>query len=214
MKNITYIRLIIKIGVIISLALTIGKRSLSQNSTENKEIYGFSYNYETSRILKDRMFVKGNYTIGRRSFEVGISMNSLKTNRQGFLFQHRIFLNKMQNKHSDFNLEDYIIKTYAIYKFVMFGSPVNSLRKNYDVIENERITQNSLTSPGITTLEHYLGFGIEFGLNDNLSVEAMGVGGVNFIKNNSKAIVIEDQILPKTDLYLSWDISIGVNYRF
>jgi len=42
----------------------------------------------------------------------------------------------------------------------------------------------------------------------------MVVGGVNNIKNNSKAIVIEDQILPKTDLHLTWDISFGMNYRF
>jgi len=214
MIKVANISRIVKHVIILLLILATAKVSLSQNFTDNKEIFGLSYNYETSRILKDRMFAIGNYTIGRRSFEVGVSMNSYTPGSQGFLLQHKVFLNKKQNEYTDFNLKDYNIRTYAIYKFVMFGSPVNSLRKNYDVIESERITQNSLASPSINTIEHYLGFGVEFDLYDNLSVEAMGVGGVNIIKNNSKAIVIDDQILPKSDLYLSWDISIGMNYRF
>jgi len=214
MKNIANRSRIVKRVIILLLILATAKVSLSQNSAGNEEIFGLSYNYETSRILKDRMFAIGNYTIGRRSFEIGISINSYTPGSQGFLFQHKVFLNKKQNEHADFELKNYNIRTYAIYKFVMFGSPVNSLRKNHDVVESERITQNSLASTNINTIEHYLGFGAEFDLYDNLSVETMVVGGVNNIKNNSKAIVIEDQILPKTDLYLTWDISIGMNYRF
>ena len=214
MKKIANRSEIVKHVIILLLILATAKVSLSQNSAGNEEIYGLSYNYETSRILKDRMFAIGNYTIGRRSFEAGISMNTYTPASQGFLFQHKVFLNKNQNEHSDFNLKDYKIRTYAIYKFIMFGSPVKSLRKKYDVIESDRITQNSLASPSINTIEHYLGFGAEFDIFDNLSIETMIVGGINNIKNNSKAIVIENQILPKTDLHLTWDISFGMNYRF
>jgi len=200
--------------IIFLFFLTISKEIWSQNFVENKEIFGLSYHYETSKMLKDRMFALGNYTIGRRSYEVGISMNSYAPGNQGFLFQHKVFLNKNQNEYADFNLKDYDIKTYAIYKFVMFGSPANSLKKSFDATKAERLTHTPLNTLSINTIEHYLGLGAEFNIYDNLSIEAMGVCGVNIIKNNSKAIVIDNQILPKSDLYLSWDISIGMNYRF
>ena len=214
MKKVANKSRIVKQVIILLLILSIGKVSFSQNFTENKEIFGLSYHYETSKILKDRMFAIGNYIIGRRSYEVGISMKSYTPGNQGFLFQHKVFLNKKQNEYADFNLKDYKIKTYAIYKFIMFGSPANSLKNDHDVNEAQRFTHNPLTTSSINTIEHYLGIGVEFNVYENLSIEAMGVGGVNIIKNNSKAIFIDDQILPKSDLYLSWDISIGMNYRF
>jgi hypothetical protein len=190
------------------------KVSVAQNSTEDKESYGISYSYESSRMLNDRMFIKGNYILGRRSFEAGISLDSYTPGKQGFLFQHKIFLNKKMNEHAEFNIKDYNIRTFAVYKFIMFGSSTKSLRNSPAKMPSNDANANPITQPTINTIEHYLGFGVEFKLYKKLFIELMGVGGINIIKNNSHAVIIDNSLLPKSDAGLSWDVTLSMNYNF
>jgi hypothetical protein len=203
-----------KTGIFLLLVISFVKVGNTQNSLKDTESFGISYSYESSRILNDRMFIKGNYTLGRRSFEAGISLNSYSPNTQGFLFQHKVFLNKKKNEHADFNIKEYNIRTFAIYKFIMFGSSTNSLRKKPVIRESDNVVKNTLTNTNINTIEHYIGLGVEFKLYKKLFIEVMGVGGINIIKNNSQAVIIEDSIVPKSDAGLSWDLTISMNYNF
>jgi hypothetical protein len=203
-----------KTGILLLLVMAFVKVGNAQNSLKDTESFGISYSYESSRILNDRMFIKGNYTLGRRSFEAGISLNSYSPNTQGFLFQHKVFLNKKKNEHADFNIKEYNIRTFAIYKFIMFGSSTNSLRKKPVIRESDNVVKNTLTNTNINTIEHYIGLGVEFKLYKKLFIEVMGVGGINIIKNNSQAVIIEDSIVPKSDAGLSWDLTISMNYNF
>lgn len=203
-----------KTGIFLLLVMAFVKVGNAQNSLKDTESFGISYSYESSRILNDRMFIKGNYTLGRRSFEAGISLNSYSPNTQGFLFQHKVFLNKKKNEHADFNIKEYNIRTFAIYKFIMFGSSTNSLRKKPEIIESDNVMKNTLTNANINTIEHYIGFGVEFKLYKKLFIEVMGVGGINIIKNNSQAVIIKDSIVPKSDTGLSWDLTLSMNYNF
>lgn len=200
--------------ILLLFVLVTVKAGIAQNSIEDKESYGISYSYESSRMLNDRMFIKGNYTLGRRTFEAGISLNSYSPNTQGFLFQHKIFLNKKLNEHAEFNIKDYDIRTFVLYKFIMFGSSTNSLREKPEIRESENMMANSLTNENINTIEHYIGIGVEFKLYKKLFIEMMGVGGINIIKNNSQAIEIKNSIVPKSDAKLSWDLTLSMNYNF
>jgi len=204
----------IKTAIIILLALSCAKTGYSQNPISQDEIFGIGYSIETSRLLNNRMFIEGNYTIGRRTFEVGLSPGSYNTDGQGFLFKHKIFLNKKQDEHGMFDFKNHKFRTFAIYKFVMFSSTTKTLREDFEVIEPESIVMNSLSSPTINTIEHYIGLGIEFSIYDNLYIDMAAVGGLNFLKNSSKVILIENKLLPKVDLDFSWDMSIGMSYRF
>jgi hypothetical protein len=203
-----------KKAILLLLALIVVKVGISQNSIKNTESFGISYSYESSKILNDRMFIKGNYTLGRRSFEAGISLNSYSPDTQGFLFQHKVFLNKKKNEHAEFNIKDYNIRTFAIYKFIMFGSSTNSLRKKPEIKSSDGVMPQSLTNANINTIEHYIGFGVEFKLYKNFFIEMMGVGGINIIKNNSQAVIIKDTIVPKSDAGFSWDFTLSMNYNF
>ncbi len=186
----------------------------SQISLAENESLGINYSYESSRMIKNRMFIQANYTVGRKSFEFGFSTNSIKMNTQGFLFKHKVFLNRNNNEYEDFNVESYKIRPYAIYKFVMFSSPAGSLRDRTIRLEPGNPFQNSITSSTINTIEHYLGLGTEFKLYNKIFIECMAAGGLNFLKNNSEAVIINDRLLPKASVELTWDLSLGVNYRF
>jgi hypothetical protein len=214
MKKANIISGVAKAGIFLLLVIAFVKVGNAQNSIKDTESFGISYSYESSRILNDRMFIKGNYTLGRRAFEAGISLNSYSPNTQGFLFQHKIFLNKKKNEHAEFNIEEYNIRTFAIYKFIMFGSSTKSLRKKPRVKSTNEVMPNSLTHASINTIEHYVGVGVEFKLYKNFFIEIMGVGGINIIKNNSQAVIVDDSILPKSDAGLSWDLTLSMNYNF
>lgn len=188
--------------------------TFAQDSRGYKEIFGVSSSYESSRMINDRMFLIGNYTVGRRSFELGLSVGNNQFDSQGFLFQHKIFLNQKQEVDQDFDLKNHNLLFFAVYKFVMYGSSTNSLRQDHEIIRSDQITTNSMSSPTINTIEHYAGIGMEWNMFHNLYIEMMGVGGLNILKNNSEAIVINDKLLPKSNAKFSWDVSIGLNYRF
>lgn len=203
------------IGIVIVLVgLTYAKTGVSQAQPVGNEAFGVGYNIETSRLLSSRMFIEGNYTLGRRTFEIGISPGSYNTQGQGFMFRHRVFLNRAKNNNQEFQINDYNIRTFALYKFVTFSSNTQTLRKDHNIPETESVFENQITKPTINTIEHYLGFGIEFKVFNKLFMETIALGGINFIKNNSEIVVIEEKMLPKADLDLSWNLSIGMNYRF
>jgi hypothetical protein len=96
----------------------------------------------------------------------------------------------------------------------MFGSSTKSLRKKPRVKSTNEVMPNSLTHASINTIEHYVGVGVEFKLYKNFFIEIMGVGGINIIKNNSQAVIVDDSILPKSDAGLSWDLTLSMNYNF
>jgi hypothetical protein len=188
--------------------------SYSQNSGLENEIYGMGFSFQSSRLINSRMFVEGNYTLGRRTFEIGVSTGSYTSDEQGFLFKHKIFLNKKLNKKESFNLDNHRFKTFAVYKFVMFTSSAKHLRKDFKVVESDFVINNPVSTPTINTIEHYLGVGMEFTFFNHLSVEAMGGAGINFVRNNSNLEIIEDKLLSQANTDLSWDLTFGINYRF
>lgn len=195
-------------------ALVISKTGIAQPQSTGNEVFGVGYNIETSRLLSSRMFVEGNYTLGRRTFEIGISPGSYNTQGQGFIFRHKVFLNRVKNNTGKFHIDDYNIRTFALYKFVTFSSNTKTLRKEHDIPEPESVFENPITNPNINTIEHYLGIGLEFRVVNKLFIETVALGGINFIKNNSEIIIIEEKMLPKADLDFSWNFSLGMNYRF
>jgi hypothetical protein len=211
-KRLTYQT--VKKIIFLILTFLFVKTAYTQIPGTSNEIFGLGYSIETSRILNNRMFIEGNYTLGRRTFEVGLTPGSYNTDGQGFLFKHKIFLNKKKGNNRQFSLKNHKLRTFAVYKFVMFSSTTKTLRQEYKIREPESVFQNTLTSPTINTIEHYLGLGMEVNIYNDLFVEVIGVGGINFLKNNSQAIIIEEKVLPKVDLDISWDISLGINYRF
>lgn len=213
MKDEKSLLTISRVALVIFLILIV-KIAVAQNKLASNESLGLSYSYESSRLMNDRMFVKGNYILGRRSFEIGISLDSYKMNTQGMSFEHRVFLNKKKNEHADFNLDDYNLRSFILYKFVMFSSTTKSLRQDQTINVSEKVTSNSLTSPSFRSIEHYVGIGAEYKLFEHLFMEAMGVAGVNIIKNNSETVVINKKMLPKSDMGLSWNISLSMNYYF
>jgi len=214
MKNLKRIVRLVKATTLLFILLVVGKAGYSQGSVFENEMYGFGFSLESSRLLNDRMFVEGNYTLGRRTFEIGISTGSYRSDEQGFLFRHKIFLNRKANKDESFNLSNHKFKTYVMYKFVMFTSGTSALRKDFDVIESETIFENSFAAPTLNTIEHYIGLGMELDLFNNFSIDVMGGAGINFIRDNSNIIITEDRMLSQAGTDLSWDLSLGINYRF
>ncbi|MFW5963166.1 MAG: hypothetical protein ACOCRW_02110, partial [Bacteroidota bacterium] len=192
------------------------KTGVSQAQPVGNETFGVGYNIETSRLLNSRMFIEGNYTLGRRTFEIGISPGSYNTQGEGFMFRHKVFLNQAKNNNKEFQINDYNIRTFALYKFVTFSSNTQTLRKNHSIPEPdpESVFESPITNSTINTIEHYLGIGVEFRVFNKLFMETIALGGINFIKNNSEIVVIEEKMLPKSDLDFSWNLSIGMNYRF
>ncbi|MFO8235306.1 MAG: hypothetical protein R6U04_07885 [Bacteroidales bacterium] len=213
MAKIKYKKLLLSIAITF-VVIASAKTSMSQTQSMSKEVFGVGYNIETSRLLSNRMFIEGNYTLGRRTFEVGITPGSYNTEGQGFMFRHKVFLNRNKNSHQEFNINDYNIRTFGLYKFVTFSSNTQTLRKTHNLPKPESAFENPITSSTINTIEHYLGFGVEFKLVNKLFIETIALGGINFIKNNSEIVVIEDKLLPKSDLDFAWNISMGMNYRF
>ena len=98
MKDRKILHTISRIALVIFLIFIV-KTAVAQNKLASNELLGLSYSYESSRLMDERMFAKGNYVLGRRSFEIGINVNSYKMNTQGMSFEHRVFLNKKKNEH-------------------------------------------------------------------------------------------------------------------
>jgi len=206
-------RLLIVLNLIIYLLLNTNE-SFSQNNTELPVFYGSSFSQSFQGTSYNSNFaISLNMIQGRRTFELGVIVDNRDV-ISGAEFVHKIYLNK-KSGHNEFNFSNYNLRPYLIYNLVYHRATSNTQLMNNLIIDGEStIDLSKLEEPEkVTTLEHYLGFGLEKDIIENLYVCVNGGIGLYLGKNNNnnKVDPIKEQ---HQENGITWNTKLSFGFRF
>ncbi|GEM_PF-2313551 len=216
MKNLhTYhtISLSIVVTVVISFFVNIND-SFSQNLNELPVVYGsnFAQSFH-STSYNSNFIVSLNMVQGRRTLELGIIVDN-RDIVSGAEFVHKFYLNKNLG-HNEYNFSNYNIRPYLIYNLIYHRATSNTQLMNNLIIDGEStINLMNLEEPEkVTTIEHYIGFGLEKDIVNNLFISVNGGIGIYLGKNNDNN-KIDSSIKQHQENGMTWTTKLGFGYRF
>lgn len=196
----------------LSLVYLSAHGQIDKQEPELKDFYGTNINQNLNGLVLNRTVISGQYQMERRTFELGILMNEFRA-VSGFVFKHRYFLNSKEEGEV-YNPKSYSVRPHLFYRFVYnsnmpenyLNHPMNASNMSFDLLENSRHT--------INTIEHYLGFGLEIDVVDNIYLNTSVSGGFYFFKDNMEAVQVDDQLRPEASNGFVFNVSSGLGFHF
>ena len=184
----------------------------AQFKEDHSDSFGAGFYQDINGLVKGRNALTGQYIHGRRTFEMGILLDHFSSH-SGFIFRHQFYLNRTRGRQ-EFHPADFSVRPYLVYNFIYNkGISENHLRSNpgsSQINFNQDIQQ----VPIINTIEHYFGLGTELDLAANVYLNVYAGGGLYFYRNDSRMVNDHDQLLPEQITGFTWNMSVGVGYRF
>lgn len=154
-----------------------------------------------------------NFVMARRTYELAVIIDE-NEGVNGAEFVHKIFLNR--NKGNDeYNVKDFSLRPYIVYNLVYQRSISKTQLNNNLIIDgNDYYSVSGLEEPvKVTTIEHYIGLGIERDIFQHIFVNANLFTGIHLGKNNNNNKLDASKDQHQENAY-SWIVKFGFGYRF
>lgn len=161
----------------------------------------------------------GNLTVGlnfvkaRRTYELAAIIDD-EEGVNGAEFVHKIFLNKKEASEI-YDMSNFSFRPYIVYNLVYLRSLSNTQKNNnLTIYGNDLYNVSDLEDPEkVTTIEHYLGLGVEQDIFNHLFINASVFTGIHLGKNNNNNKIDPTKDQKQENAY-SWNIKFGFGYRF
>lgn len=198
--------------LVITIALFHAQPAKAQFKENKKDLFGASVYHDLNGLMRERSMISGVYNNERRTFELGLVISHLEA-PSGVMFRHQLFLNPTA-KGQYYDTRDFSVRPYLAYHFMYNGGvPEHDLQRNISegfVPANQELSQNHTFS----TIEHYLGLGLEADLLSHLFLNVYVGAGLYFYRHGSRIVHEQDMLLPEQLTGFNWSVSLGMGYRF
>lgn len=154
-----------------------------------------------------------NVVMERRTYELAVIIDE-QEGINGAEFSHKIFLNKNQGD-ADFNIGNYALRPYVVYNLVYQRAlSKRQLDNNLIIDGSDYYAVADLEDPEkVTTIEHYIGLGIERDIFTNIFINANLFTGIHLGLNNNNNKIDSSKEQHQENAY-SWNVKFGFGYRF
>ncbi len=161
----------------------------------------------------------GNLTAGltfameRRTYELAVIIDD-EEGINGAEFVHKIFLNKNRS-NDEFNIGNYSLRPYIVYNLVYQRElSQRQLDNNLIIHGSDYYAVADLEEPEkVTTIEHYIGLGVERDLFKHIFIHANLFTGIHLGLNNNNNKLDSSKDQHQENAY-SWNVKFGFGYRF
>jgi hypothetical protein len=193
------------------LTLILAKSTRAQESDPSVR-YVTSVHGSYNGIQEQELLFCGSIIIDKRSFVLGVLLNK-EDKISGFSFMHQYYLNKRIDG-VDFTLKLYDVRPYLMYNFVYSNETSNSYETREENFREYNIDLSEFEEPGrVTTMEHYLGLGVEIDIFKHLFLDVFAGGGMYIGLNNDNNELMTAEAMKKEHGF-TWILKTGLAYNF
>jgi len=154
-----------------------------------------------------------NFVKARRTYELAAIIDD-EEGINGAEFVHKIFLNKKEASEI-YDMGNFSFRPYIVYNLVYLRALSNTQKNNnYVIYDSDLYRVSDIEEPEkVTTIEHYLGVGIEQDIFNHLFINASAFTGIYLGRNNNNNKIDPAKDQSQENAY-SWNIKFGFGYRF
>lgn len=154
-----------------------------------------------------------NCVMERRTYELAVIIDQ-EEGINGAEFTHKIFLNK-NSSEDNFNIGNYSLRPYVVYNLVYLRAiSQRQLDNNLIIDGSDYYAVADLEDPEkVTTIEHYIGLGIERDIFSHIFINANVFTGIHLGLNNNNNKIDPSKDQHQENAY-SWNVKFGFGYRF